>query len=116
TFFAKVKEELDIVPAKVRVLEYMQEKAVFNNEDGQSIVAAELPKHPLPGSLGSTGLITHAITSKYVDGLPLYRIETMLRRYGGELSRATLANYVMKSAKVFQPLVNLLREHQNSGD
>ncbi|MBF4382124.1 IS66 family transposase, partial [Vibrio anguillarum] len=52
TFFAKVKEELDIVPAKVRVLEYMQEKAVFNNEDGQSIVAAELPKHPLPGSLG----------------------------------------------------------------
>ncbi|WP_421692430.1 hypothetical protein [Vibrio metschnikovii] len=39
TFFAKVKEELDIVPAKVRVLEYMQEKAVSNNEDPQSIVA-----------------------------------------------------------------------------
>jgi transposase len=116
TFFAKVKEELDIVPAKVRVLEYMQEKAVFDNEDGQSMVVAELPKHPLPGSLGSTGLIAHVITSKYVDGLPLYRIEKMLRRYGGELSRATLANYVMKSAKVFQPLVNLLREHQNSGD
>ena len=80
------------------------------------MVAAELPKHPLPGSLGSTGLIAHVITSKYVDGLPLYRIEKMLRRYGGELSRATLANYVMKSAQLFQPLVNLLREHQNSGD
>lgn len=116
TFFAKVKEELDIVPAKIRVLEYMQEKAVFDNNDGQSMIAAKLAKHPLPGSLGSTGLIAHVITSKYVDDLPLYRIEKMLRRYGGELSRATLANYVMKSAQLFQPLVNLLREHQNSGD
>ncbi|MCG3761226.1 IS66 family transposase, partial [Vibrio cincinnatiensis] len=56
TFFAKVKEELDIVPAKVRVLEYMQEKAVFDTEDGQTMVTAPMPKHPLPGSLGSTSL------------------------------------------------------------
>ena len=116
TFFAKVKEELDIVPAKVRVLEYMQEKAVFDNEDGQTMVTAPMPKHPLPGSLGSVSLIAHAITSKYVDGLPLYRIEKMLSRYGGDISRATLANYVIKSAQVLQPLVNLLREQQNEGN
>ena len=117
TFFAKVKEELDIIPAKVRVLEYMQEKAVFEKADGhQKMLAAELPKHPLPGSLGSTGLIAHVMTSKYVDGLPLYRIAKMFQRYGGELSRTTLANYMIKSAKVLQPLINLLREHQNSGD
>ena len=115
TFFAKVKEELDIVPAKIRVLEYMQEKAVFNTEDGQKMVTAPLPKHPLPGSLGSVSLIAHVITSKYVDGLPLYRIEKMLSRYGGDISRATLANYVMKSALVLQPLINLLREKQNEG-
>ena len=29
TFFTKVKEELDIIPAQARVLEYWQEKAVF---------------------------------------------------------------------------------------
>lgn len=28
TFFSKVKEELDIVPAKARILKYWQEKAV----------------------------------------------------------------------------------------
>ncbi len=28
TFYTKVKEELDIIPAKVRVLEYLQQKAV----------------------------------------------------------------------------------------
>ena len=115
TFFAKVKVELDIVPAKIRVLEYMQEKAVFDTQDGQKVVTAQMPKHPLPGSLGSVSLIAHAITSKYVDGLPLYRIEKMLSRYGGDISRATLANYVMKSAQVLQPLINLLREKQNEG-
>ena len=92
TFFAKVKEELDIVPAKVRVLEYMQEKAVFDNEEGQTVITAEMPKHPLPGAMGSISLIAQAITSKYVDGLPLYRIEKMISRYGGGISRATLAN------------------------
>ena len=29
TFYTVIKEELDIIPAKVRVLEYLQEKAVF---------------------------------------------------------------------------------------
>ena len=116
TFFAKVKEELDIVPAKIRVLEYMQEKAVFDDkEDTQYIITAPLPKHPLPGSIGSISLIAHVITSKYVDGLPLYRIEKMLKRYGGGLSRTTLANYVIKVSDVFQPLINLLREQQNAG-
>ena len=33
TFFSKVKEELDIVPAQARVIEYWQEKAVFDTED-----------------------------------------------------------------------------------
>ncbi len=115
TFFAKVKEELDIVPAKVRVLEYMQEKAVFDSEDGQTVVTAPMPKHPLPGAMGSVSLIAQAITSKYVDGLPLYRIERMLARYGGDISRATLANYVIKASQVLQPLINLLREQQNEG-
>ena len=34
TFFVKVREELDIIPAQVRVLEYMQEKATFKTSDG----------------------------------------------------------------------------------
>ena len=53
TFFTKVKEELDIIPAQVRILEYMQEKAVFlepvQDEMQRRIVAATLPKHPVPG-------------------------------------------------------------------
>ena len=39
-----VKEELDIEPAKARVVEYLQEKAVFVEGDKRSIKSATLPK------------------------------------------------------------------------
>lgn len=35
TYYTKVKEELDIVPAKAQVVEYLQEKAVFADENGR---------------------------------------------------------------------------------
>jgi len=47
TFYSKIKEELDIIPAKVRVLEYMQEKAVFKQAGKKTITVAAQPAHPL---------------------------------------------------------------------
>lgn len=119
TFFTKVKEELDIIPAKVRVLEYMQEKAVFvetvEGEKKRQIKVAVMPKHPISRAMGSISLMCFVLIAKYADGLPLYRQEGILSRYGGELSRATLANWVIALAKQLQPLINLMREHQHSG-
>jgi len=120
TFFTKVKEELDIIPAQVRVLEYMQEKAVFlephEDEMQRRILAATLPKHPIPGAMGSIEFMCNVIIYKYCDGLPLYRLESILARYGGELSRATLANWVIALARPLQPLINLIRDHQQAGN
>jgi transposase len=119
-FFSKVKEELDIIPAQVRVLEYMQEKAVFlepvQDEMQRKILAATLPKHPVPGAMGSIELMCSVLIYKYCDGLPLYRLENILARYGGELSRATLANWVIALARPLQPLINLIRDHQQAGN
>ena len=116
TFFVKVREELDIIPAQVRVLEYMQEKATFKTaDDGRTVKAAELIKHPVPKAMGSVNLMTYIIISKYADGMPLYRLENIIKRYGGDISRATLANWVIALARQAQPLINLLREHQHAG-
>ena len=120
TFFTKVKEELDIIPAQVRVLEYLQEKAVFlepvEGETQRRIIAAALPKHPFPGAMGSINLMSYILIAKYCDGLPLYRQESILARYGGSLSRATLANWIIVLSRQLQPLINLMREHQNAGN
>ena len=76
TFFTKVKEELDIVPAKAQILEYWQEKAVFDQGDGsQQLVLAERPKHPLGKCMASVQLLAWVLVSKYADALPLYRQE-----------------------------------------
>jgi len=117
TFFVKVREELDIIPAQVRVLEYMQEKATFKTEDdGRTIKAAAVIKNPVPKAMGSVNLMTYIIISKYADGLPLYRLENIIKsRYGGDITRATMANWVIALAKQAQPLIHLLREYQHKG-
>jgi len=116
TFFTKVKEELDIVPAQARVLEYWQEKAVFEHGGEQQIVAAQRTPHPLGKCIASVQLLAYILISKYADALPLYRLEKILKRYGGDITRTTLANWIIRLDDVFKPLINLMREHQLTGD
>ena len=120
TFFVKVREELDIVPAKVQVKEILQEKAVYpeTDEHGQEkrvIKAADLPKHPLPKSSLSVSTLAWIIVSKYCDALPLYRQENILKRYGGSVTRTTMANSLIRLSSQLQPLINLMRDHQKTG-
>jgi len=116
TFFTKVKEELEFIPAQVRVLEYWQEKAVFDNDGEDLIIAAQRPAHPLGKCFASTALLAYIIASKYADGLPLYRLEGILKRYGGDISRSNMANWIIRLQDVFQPLINLIREVQLEGN
>jgi len=120
TFFSKVKEELEYIPAQLNVLEYWQEKAVFSEgkesrDGGSEIIAARRPVHPLGKCFASTSLLAHIIVSKYADRLPLYRLEGILKRYGGEVSRTNMAHWIVKLTSPFLPLINLMRESQNSG-
>ena len=116
TFYTKVKEELDIVPAQARVLEYWQEKAVFEEAGESHILAAEREPHPLGKCTASVNLLAYILVSKYADALPLYRLESILKRYGGNITRASMANWIIRLDDVFKPLINLLREHQLGGD
>ncbi len=117
TFFTKIKEELDIVPAKAQVIEYWQEKAVFEDENGEQLIrAAARAPHPLGKCIASVQLLAYILVAKYVDALPLYRLEKILARYGGNISRTAMANWIIRLDDVFKPLINLLQEHQLSGD
>ncbi len=116
TFFTKVKEELDIIPAQAQVIEYWQEKAVFETETEQQIIAAQRPAHPLGKCIASVRLLAYILVSKYADALPLYRLERILKRYGGAITRTTMANWIIRLDDVFKPLIKLMREHQLEGD
>jgi len=116
TFFTKVKEELEFIPAQLKVLEYWQEKAVFEQDGEERIIAAFRPVHPLGKCTATPSLLAYLITSKYADGLPLYRQEQMFKRLGHEVSRTSMAHWIIRLNDVFQPLINLMRETQKSGD
>ena len=105
----EISEQLEFIPAKLRVLRHVRPKyACPSCRTG--IHTAPLPPQPIPKSLASPTLLAHVAVSKYADGLPLYRQETMFQRLGIDLPRASLAHWMVKTGELVQPLVNLLRD------
>jgi transposase len=110
-----VSEQLDIVPAKIQVLQHVRFKYACMScegveDDGPAVTIAPLPPQPIPKSNASPGLLAHIVTAKFQDGLPLYRQETMFARIGVELPRSTMANWMIRVGDLIRPLINLMQE------
>ncbi len=102
-----ISEQLDIIPAKIQVLVHVRKKyACKHCEEGVEI--APLPPQPIPKSNASPGLLAHIAVSKYQDALPLYRQQAVLHRSGIDIPRNTLANWMIKSGDLLQPLLNAM--------
>jgi transposase len=72
------------------------------------VVSAVKPESPIAKGLPGPGLLAHLIVSKYVDHLPLYRLERIYDRQGIFLPRSTLCDWLAASARLLQPLYQLL--------
>ena len=84
---------------------------VKGNEDEKTpIMAAPKPNRAIPGSMASSSLLSYIIDKKYTMGLPLYRQEQEFSRQGVNLSRQTMANWMIKSADVFKVLYDRMHE------
>ncbi|GMR16718.1 MAG: IS66 family transposase [Gammaproteobacteria bacterium] len=109
-----ISEQLDIIPAKIQVIRHIRKK--YACDCGKCIKTAPMPNQPIPKSLASPGLLAHITVSKYQDALPLYRQEQILQRIGVTIPRATLANWMIQSGTLIQPVINLLRDRLLSYD
>lgn len=104
-----ISEQLEIIPAKIQVIRNIRIKYGCRAcETG--IKTAPMPAQLIPKSMATAGLLAYIATSKYVDALPLYRQEQMFKRIGVELSRATLAFWMIQVGKALAPLIVLLEE------
>lgn len=107
----EASEQLDIIPQQVRVIRHERVKYACPCCDGSLRLAAK-PAQIIPKGLFSEGLLAWVITSKYCDGLPIYRQAALLGRFGGtDLSRNTMAASVVRVGMAVQPIINLLRDH-----
>ena len=105
----ETSEQLDIVPAKVRVLRHVQVKYACPSCREHVAIAAK-PRSPIPGSQVSPGLLAHVAVSKYLDHWPLYRQGQVFERMGAVLHRSTMSHWRSKAGTLLQPLINLLED------
>ncbi|WP_339084305.1 IS66 family transposase [Teredinibacter turnerae] len=103
-------EQLDIVPATIKVIRHKRLKYACPCCEGHIVTAAK-PKQPIEKSIASPGLLAFIAVQKYGDALPLYRQSEMFKRIGIELDRTNMANWMVTCGELVQSLINLLIEH-----
>ena len=96
-------EKLDYIPAKVQVIRHIRPKYACKHcegveDDGPTVRIAPVPVQLIPKSIATEGLLAHIAVSKFADALCLYRQQKIFNRLGVELSRATLANWMIQAA------------------
>jgi transposase len=103
-----VTEKLEYVPASLRVIETARLKYACSRCH-EGVVEAPAPPQALEKSLAGEGLLAHVVVSKYVDHVPLYRLERIFLRQGVDLSRTTLCGWVADVATALTPIGDELR-------
>lgn len=90
---------LEYIPVTLKVVEYVSLHygcpKCKTDEEKTNIIHAPVPP-ALLRSYASPSIVAWVIYSKYVNGMPLYRQEKDWLQYGFELSRATMANWVIE--------------------
>jgi transposase len=105
----ETSEQLDIVPMQIRVIKHIRK--VYDCRGCEAApVTADKPAQLIENSMASPSVLAMLLTTKYVDGLPLHRFETVLSRHGIEIPRQTLARWVIQCGEHLQPLLNLMRD------
>lgn len=103
-----VRRELIFVPAKLKVVEYysINYSCPKCNEYRTPIIAKgkDGRSHMLHG-MASAGTIAWVMYQKFCNSLPFYRQEKDWKQYGVAITRATMANWVIRNAdEFFRPM------------
>ena len=102
-------EQLDVIPQMTfRVVNIRKKYACKTCEE--TIKSAKLPKQPIPKSMATPGLLATVIDAKFNRHTPLYRQEDMFKRAGLSVTRATLSDWVIKSAALLTPLLKVMQD------
>jgi hypothetical protein len=75
------------------------------------VLQAPAPDLPVERGRPGPGLLAHVLVSKYLDGLPLYRLSAILAREGVEIERQTLADWVGRGAWWLSRLAEAIGAH-----
>ena len=106
-----------VIPEKIYKIEYYRKvykcKSCDKNGIKSNIVKAEnkTPAAVIEKGLADASLVADIMQRKYQLGEPLYRQEQYWKMRGIYLNRTSLANWVIKGAKWFEPVIKMLWEY-----
>ena len=103
-------EKLSLVPAELFVERDVDPK--YACRPCQTITAAPVVPSVIDGGLAMPALLAWIVVSRYVDHLPLYRLERQAEHSRVPSSRSTLAKWVGRIGVGLQPLSPRLGELQ----
>lgn len=112
----ETSEQLDYVPAQVKVIEHVRLKYICKEcekntvQGGPQIATAVKPLSPIEKGLAAPGLLAHVIVSKYADSLPLHRLERIFERHDIDIARSTQCDWMRQSAQALTPLYQKMVE------
>lgn len=107
-----IRKELVFVPARCEINEYYsQNYGCPNCKEGKgdtetAVIIKSKASEPLIGKgPASSSTVAWTMYQKYANGMPLYRQEKDWKQYGAQISRTTLANWIIYcSQHYFQPV------------
>ena len=108
-----VTEKLNIVPAEFFVDRHIYPK--YACRPCATVTAAPAVPSVIDGGLAAPALLAWVMVGKYIDHLPLYRLEQQAARSGVSLSRSTLADWVGRIGVALEPLGDRLAELLRKG-
>lgn len=115
-----VREELQYIPSRLKIIRYTRmayECPTCKHGDKPFILRTLAPTSLLNHSLASPSSVACVMYKKYVQGIPLYRQEKDWERMGIMLSRATMANWVIRCFEDYlTPLLGYMRRQMLSRD
>jgi transposase len=110
----ETRREIKVIPARIVVVEHVRKKYACRHcqqhEASTPVLTAPMPAPAFPGSLASASAVAYIIGQKFLEAAPLYRQEKSWARNGVDLSRQTLANWVIKGADWLTPIYDKMRE------
>lgn len=114
-------EKLDVIPPQVRVIRTIRPKYACRHCEGSgdeerpAVRIAPMPPALIDKGIATPGLLAYIVTAKFCDALPLYRQEKQFLRYGVELPRQTMADWMIAVAKACVPVMEVLERQLRSG-
>lgn len=112
----EVRRELKVIPAQVSIVEHVRKiytcRACEKAEEKAPIITAPMPAPVISGSFVSPSLLAFIMHQKYVAALPLHRQEQIFKEYGIDISRQSMANWIIKGAELWlEPLYDRMHQY-----